>query len=315
MLLFGQELYEFSNFTRAANTIFRMMLGDFDWDRMSRVGRPQAGFIFWTFNWLVNLVLLNMLLAIIMDVYTEVKGGIGSHSETMWSQVAEIYDRTREVRAGNQMTLSAVLKALDPTDLDDADDHDPDEPNVMISSFQAAVPGLSEEQATEILVAAQTYYESQARPSESLTDCTLKISRIDDFILKMHESLQKLIQINNMEAGMQIAGSKEHRAEAQLLPQIAHGLHVDEDPQTAILERLDAFRRELHNQNVQMHQLLQHHTGALLDEFTKRLDGLALRPRRSRSKDNGSPARDDGAPAGNDVSATRRASRSLAFHV
>ena len=34
----------------------------------------------------MNLIMLNMLLAIIMDVYTEVKGGIGSDAETLGSQ-------------------------------------------------------------------------------------------------------------------------------------------------------------------------------------------------------------------------------------
>ncbi len=124
MILFGQELHEYSNFSRATNSVFRMLLSDFDWDRMNRVGRPQAGFIFWTFNWLVNLILLNMLLAIIMDVYTEVKGGLGSQAETLWSQVAEIYRRLKEVRAGNYLTLTAVLKALDATDLDEFDDEE-----------------------------------------------------------------------------------------------------------------------------------------------------------------------------------------------
>merc|ERR1719230_1036419 len=46
MILFGQELNEFANLGRALNTVFRCLLGDFDWDEMNDVGRLEAGIWF-----------------------------------------------------------------------------------------------------------------------------------------------------------------------------------------------------------------------------------------------------------------------------
>merc|ERR1712079_664648 len=86
MILFGQELEEFANFSRSFNTCFRVLLGDFDWERMIHVGRLQATIWFMSFTCLVNLVMLNLLLAIIIDVFTEVKGNIGNDAETLLSQ-------------------------------------------------------------------------------------------------------------------------------------------------------------------------------------------------------------------------------------
>ena len=37
--------------------------------------------------------MLNMLLAVIMDVYTQVRGSIGTSAETLWSQSEEILRR------------------------------------------------------------------------------------------------------------------------------------------------------------------------------------------------------------------------------
>merc|ERR1719487_1514337 len=99
MILFGQELFEYANFGRSLNTCWRILLGDFDWERMNDVGRLEAGIWFWTFTILVLQVMLNMLLAVIMDVYTEVKSSIGE-AETLLSQSIEIFERFRARRRG-----------------------------------------------------------------------------------------------------------------------------------------------------------------------------------------------------------------------
>merc|ERR1719158_781706 len=113
MILWGQEQDDFTNFGRASNAVFRIMLGDYDWDELTRVGRQQAGLWFWAFTWLVNLIMLNMLLAIVMDVYAEVKGQISKDAETMWSQASEIATRWWDVRRGRQVSLGVLLDALE----------------------------------------------------------------------------------------------------------------------------------------------------------------------------------------------------------
>merc|ERR1711874_695199 len=69
---------------------------------------------FFLFNVVVTLVLLNVLLAVIMDVYTEVKGSVGSRAETIWSQSVEIWDRYQIQRQGG-FNLVALRDILQPT--------------------------------------------------------------------------------------------------------------------------------------------------------------------------------------------------------
>jgi len=197
MILFGQELEYFANFMRSFHSVFRTLLGDFDWETLHSVGRPQAYIWFWLFIWLVNLVMLNMLLAIIMDVYTDVKGSIGSKAKTLWEQSYQIYVRNREVRSGKCLSLTKILQTLDPTDLEE--DTEEDLTPMFTETLREAVEGLKEEQAFKVLEAAQELLDSEARDSDSLTEATVKIQRIDTKIGQLHEYMDKLVQAELLE--------------------------------------------------------------------------------------------------------------------
>ncbi|KAF4654863.1 hypothetical protein FOL47_009714, partial [Perkinsus chesapeaki] len=72
-LLFGKRLEEWSTAGKAINTAFLFLMGDFSFKPMSEVAPISAAVWFWVFMILVFLVMLNMLLAIVMDTYTNVK--------------------------------------------------------------------------------------------------------------------------------------------------------------------------------------------------------------------------------------------------
>jgi len=207
-ILFGQELEEFANFSRSVQTVFRILLGDFDWERMNRVGRIFAGAWFWAFMWLVDMVLLNMMLAIIMDVYTQVKGGIGADAETLFSQASEIYRRWRALKAGKRMSLDDVLCALDPTDLCDDDDDGVDE-HITLQDFLTKVPGLSEKQAMRILVAATEMTDDTHRKSQSLADSMLDIRLIEDRLTNLHQSVEKLVRMNEVTSSLLVSSADQ----------------------------------------------------------------------------------------------------------
>jgi hypothetical protein len=126
MMLFGQELDNFAGLDRATNTVFQILLGEFDYQEMVMVGRLDTTIWFVSFMLLVVNIMLNMLLAIILDRYTEVKGGLGESCETLWSQAFELYSRWRRVRTGKDMKLSTILDMLDP-DLDEREQEESEE--------------------------------------------------------------------------------------------------------------------------------------------------------------------------------------------
>jgi len=111
IVLFGREVDNFTNFNRSVITSFRAMMGDFDWDAMMRVGRPEAFTWFFTFMVTIVLLLMNMLLAIVMDSYQEQKAIVGD-AETLWDEATQFVTRTRGIRAGRLVRLKDVLKAL-----------------------------------------------------------------------------------------------------------------------------------------------------------------------------------------------------------
>mmetsp|Transcript_26638 Transcript_26638/g.68803 ORF Transcript_26638/g.68803 Transcript_26638/m.68803 type:complete len:407 (-) Transcript_26638:41-1261(-) len=110
--LFGQDLDNYANFPRSLHSTFRMILGDTNWDDLAMVGEVPAGAYYWTFNVLLATIMLNMLLAIIMDTYSKVKDSIGDNAETLISQGHEIVNRYRLVKAGNLVRMSKVYEVF-----------------------------------------------------------------------------------------------------------------------------------------------------------------------------------------------------------
>jgi hypothetical protein len=85
MFLFGHRLLNFSEMGTSLNTCFLVMIGDFDFAELSAEHPLTAVIWFWSYMILVSLIMLNMLLAIIMDLYTEVKAE-AMESDPLWTQ-------------------------------------------------------------------------------------------------------------------------------------------------------------------------------------------------------------------------------------
>jgi hypothetical protein len=159
MLLFGQEMNAFSTFWRATIAVFQCLVGDVDWDEMIQVGRAEAVVWYISFQVITALIALNMLMAIVMDKYSEVKSNLPSDAETLWSQSYEIFYRWRQVRTRSAMSIYKICKILDPTDLDDSDDAEDAAEVLRVPDLLAQVEGLKEKQARSILESAKAYGE------------------------------------------------------------------------------------------------------------------------------------------------------------
>jgi len=111
IVLFGREVRSFTTVPRAMVSCFRIMLGDIDWSELSVIGRTEAGIWLWLFVIIVSLLMLNMILAIIMDNYEEVKLQAG-YSETLLEETQQAYRRWRGIRRGLYVPLTEVLDAV-----------------------------------------------------------------------------------------------------------------------------------------------------------------------------------------------------------
>jgi len=167
MLLFGQEMNSFSSFWRATIAVFQCLVGEVDWDEMIRVGRAEAVVWYISFQIITVLIALNMLMAIVMDKYSEVKSNLPSDAETLWSQTYEIFYRWKQVRSGRALSLHKICKILDPTDLDDEDDGDDAMQIFKVPDFIREVDGLTEHQARKILECAKAHGDSGGNRDDS----------------------------------------------------------------------------------------------------------------------------------------------------
>eukprot|EP00746_Dinoflagellata_sp_MGD_P039561 gnl/MRDRNA2_/MRDRNA2_19543_c0_seq1.p1 gnl/MRDRNA2_/MRDRNA2_19543_c0~~gnl/MRDRNA2_/MRDRNA2_19543_c0_seq1.p1 ORF type:complete len:949 (+),score=147.50 gnl/MRDRNA2_/MRDRNA2_19543_c0_seq1:147-2849(+) len=159
MSLFGREIDDFSTFPRALTQCFVILMGDFDVEAMWEVGRPMATLWFAVFMVFVLLIMLNMLLAIIMDAYSEVKANVQS-SDTLCFHIATFWRRWRELRTGERVSLHHVyrqlmsvwthrnLEALETQGLEVHWEHN----EIMtVEVFRRHVNGLSEVQALRLM--------------------------------------------------------------------------------------------------------------------------------------------------------------------
>jgi len=183
---FGKERAEFATTDRAAYTCFTILMGEFDWGALTAIGRLEAALWFVPFMILIFLVLLNMLLAIIMDTYTEVKGKL-NNAETLVSQTSEIYRRYRQRKAGKRVSLQQCLGAFAPEDFEEPGCMEP----LTVEEFMANVQGLESKQARRLLMQSEAKYQD-----ENGDPPTFKTAQ--DIAGKLEARLAKVM--NNMKA-------------------------------------------------------------------------------------------------------------------
>ncbi|KAF4694918.1 TRP-like ion channel Pkd2 [Perkinsus olseni] len=129
--LFGKRLKAWSTPGDAINTAFVALMGDFDYNAMRRVAPVSAAIWFWFYMVLVFLVMLNMLLAIVMDTYTSVKDeACAAELFSLTSDSAGLPHRkflqglgilrgsvlrTEDPAVASYMILDKVLEAFEPS--------------------------------------------------------------------------------------------------------------------------------------------------------------------------------------------------------
>jgi len=204
--LFGVEVDEFESFGRTFMSVFRAMLGDFDYLALAQVGRLPANLWWLLFVVLVNMIMLNMLLVIIMDVYGNIKSSLASDDEenfpTIWSQTYEILGRWRLQLSGQALSISRVLRELEDKEdnfykaVDNREQKH--EKLVTISTFMENVRGLKKRQAQQIMEQAYDWYELQNKKNESVED-------VLDHLRSVDLRVQRVQQVTDSMGGSQAA--------------------------------------------------------------------------------------------------------------
>lgn len=157
-ILFGEDIEEFRSFGLAVNTAFESLLGDFDWFSDIVISNKDlgSGLPFWLvvawfylFMVFIVLVMMNMLLAIVMDHYStlmvEVKADLEA-APTLWKQSANMYKRFRAQRTGGFMPNDKILYNM----VDAKPQHHPEQ-DITRESLQAAFSKMPEKQIEALM--------------------------------------------------------------------------------------------------------------------------------------------------------------------
>merc|ERR1740121_3419640 len=78
-LLFGRRIQDFSTIQASTGTCFRIVVeNEFEWEQLSEEHFVTSAIWVWSFLIVVVLIMLNMVLAIMLDVYNEVRQAVDS---------------------------------------------------------------------------------------------------------------------------------------------------------------------------------------------------------------------------------------------
>jgi len=203
LILFGREVEEYENFGRTYISVFRGLLGDFDFVALTEVGRLPAALWWGFFMVLVNCVMVNMLLAIIMDVYGSVKGAMNDDDDdfpTIWAQAWEIYRRGRDKRKGLRMSIQHVLAEVEKQDdmcyIDTKMPGIPPKPRlVTVAALCRMVPGLSDGQAGRLVMQSVDYADLLKPQEDIMALCMSRLRAIDGRMQQVQGVLDGASQI------------------------------------------------------------------------------------------------------------------------
>ncbi|CAF3336661.1 unnamed protein product [Rotaria socialis] len=93
-LLFGTMVEDYKSFAISIFTLFRIILGDFDFEAILEAHRILGPIFFLTYVFFVFFVLLNMFLAIINDTYSEVKSDLSTQKSEF--ELGDYFKRSYE---------------------------------------------------------------------------------------------------------------------------------------------------------------------------------------------------------------------------
>jgi len=154
-IFFGNDLRQFRNIATSIDTCFIVLMGDFGWYELqaqSDVG-PASGIPyallaiwFWLYMVFVLMIMLNMLLAIILDHYTELVNQIKLDVDvpSLWQQTYRYYEQAKTTK--DHIPLPHLVHLLED---DDTPCHE--EQVVAIPSLRRAFPEMSPDQATHLM--------------------------------------------------------------------------------------------------------------------------------------------------------------------
>jgi len=179
--IFGRRMEEFATLDASIGYCFKLMIeGEFDWPYYSQENTFTTMFWMWTFMVLLNLIMLNLVLAIILDVYGSIRRETGKSETawlTLWRMLLQLYRHRVWVNS------TQLLQAL------------PDMPDeIKEADLLATFPNICKEQLHILMEAClfQVSMDDMAaadaqRAMKMALSCKLAIDQVTSTVKALHE--------------------------------------------------------------------------------------------------------------------------------
>jgi len=184
MFLFGRRMHDFSSEPVSINTCFLIMLGDFDWEELGWEHPLTAAIWFWSYMVVMMMLMLNMLMAIIMDVYTEVKSEADDFAP-VWTQLYDVAKDMYNVWKGRMVSNGEMLQVLNEMPEDEVDEQ---------ILMRRAGPGLSQDQASALIEQTKVALDSKLNNGVTMSDAMRMIGWVKIAVQKIGWKLEEILQ-------------------------------------------------------------------------------------------------------------------------
>jgi hypothetical protein len=195
VFLFGHRILGFSELHFAFNKCLLIMLGDFDFSELSNEHLVTASIWFVTYMILVALIMLNMLLAIIMDLYTEVKAD-ADDQEPLWTQLANTMADL--VHKKNWVKFSKVEEVMNKW-------YDCPE-KVDYKMLMNKISDMPKDQAVDIITEADRQLAAEETKGLSISDAMKMVGWIKIAVQKIAHRIEDILLLEKEERALLAQG-------------------------------------------------------------------------------------------------------------
>mmetsp|Transcript_146752 Transcript_146752/g.365968 ORF Transcript_146752/g.365968 Transcript_146752/m.365968 type:complete len:1169 (-) Transcript_146752:49-3555(-) len=188
-VVFGKAVKGFRDQWQAIMMCWRILMGEFDIPEMEMVNYFYAHIWMVLFQFIVLCILLNMLLAIIMDTYVAAKSDAGEDQVTIWRQIKEACNTLRETQGHIPMYHLLV-------ELQDEDYPAHPLPNVTLKSLRRAFQKMGRHQAEYIMRKTVDFIKAQTSDADlGLSDTVRILSLLKVNVLRNVHDTQQILEL------------------------------------------------------------------------------------------------------------------------
>ena len=106
--LLGGKIYGYSTMFKSAQSLLKFAFGETEFTDIFAADPIFGPIFYWAFQFIVTIMLMNVLLAIVVEGFMQVSENTHEHAESIFSTIYVVFKRCRTRTRGSAMTDSVA---------------------------------------------------------------------------------------------------------------------------------------------------------------------------------------------------------------